>query len=104
MLKLVHHDDGKGNYQSHCIYFEEFLDDLLVKNFTNGSITGYDIGSAFGYGSTKEEALENFKESFYWLLREYEAIGKLWDMGHYQDNIIEVDCFGVPLDPGERNR
>lgn len=51
-----------------------------------------------GYGVTKEEAIEGFKNKFKYIMRELKAFEMmLLDINVITDSIIEVDCVGKPL-------
>ena len=52
-----------------------------------------------GYGETKEQAMEDFKRKFRYLLDEWNAFAKrLLDSDIAENEMIEVDCFGEPID------
>lgn len=68
MIKLKHYDDGKQKWQSHEI-------SIIEENFYNAK---YDIYShnpfdIIGYGETENEALENFKNKFFYVMDELRA-------------------------------
>lgn len=68
MIKLKHYDDGKQKWQSHEI-------SIIEENFYNAK---YDICShnpfdIIGYGETENEALENFKNKFFYVMDELRA-------------------------------
>ena len=95
MINLTHYDDGKEKLQSHEISISE-------TDFYNSE---YDIFShnpfaIIGYGSTKEEAMEDFKRKFEYVLAEWNAFGKLLFCPAVQLNTIEVDCLGKPISLG----
>lgn len=51
-----------------------------------------------GYGSTKEEALDNFKRKFDFLMKEWQLFEKmLFETDAIENDILEVDCLGNPL-------
>lgn len=58
MIVLEHYDDGKGKYQSHEIH--------IINNEYNSdsNVFGYDFHGIWGYGETKEEALQDFRNKF----------------------------------------
>ena len=61
MIECVHYDDCKGKWQSHEVYIktdEEFC------IYVGGDALPYDLSEIIGYGATKEEAFEEFKENF----------------------------------------
>lgn len=90
MIEMTHHDDHKGKWQSHEIYIRE-------PSFYNAeadiwSHNPFDIN---GYGATKEEAIEDFKNKFQYVMKELRAFEiMLFDTDVITDNIIEIDCMG----------
>lgn len=93
MLYLAHYDDGKKKYQSHEIY-------LLEKALYNSDINIFSINpfDICGYGETKEEAFEEFKRKYDYVLNELIAFGKmLFETDVIENDILEVDCFGKPI-------
>lgn len=81
--RLVHHDDGKGKWQSHEVYLQypEFSECLMKFE-------------GRGYGETLEEAFKDFREQYQKALKEAEALATmvldtdaLWPP-------TEVDCLG----------
>lgn len=95
MINLIHHDDGKGKVQSHEISISET--DFCNSEYEIFSHNPFDIT---GYGSTKEEAVEDFKRKFEYVLAEWNAFGKIIFCPAIQLNITEVDCFGKPIPSG----
>lgn len=95
MINLTHHDDRKGKFQSHEISISE--NDFYNSEHDVFSHNPFDI---IGYGSTKEEAMEDFKRKFEYVLAEWNAFGKLLFCPAIQLNITEVDCFGKPIPSG----
>lgn len=95
MINLTHHDDGKEKAQSHEISISE-------SDFYNSEyeIFSHDFFAIIGYGSTKEEAIEDFKRQFEYVLAEWNAFGKLLSNPAVQLNITEVDCFGKTIPSG----
>ena len=75
---LVHHNDGKGKWQSHEVS-HEFFEEVPT-----------------GYGETYEEAYKAFKEN----LDEY--MKKAQEVYNNIDNEVpvEVDCLGKPINKG----
>lgn len=71
MINLTHHDDGKGKFQSHEVSISE--SDFYNPEHDVFSHNPFDIT---GYGSTKEEAIEDFKRKFEYVLAEWNAFGK----------------------------
>lgn len=95
MINLTHHDDGKGNFQSHEVSISE-------SDFYNPEhdVFSHDFFDITGYGSTKEEAVEDFKRKFEYVLAEWNAFGKILFCPAIQLNITEVDCFGKTIPSG----
>lgn len=86
MIQLVHHDDGKQKYQSHEVYCKEaefyFADiDLFSRN-------PFEIT---GYGSTKDEALQDFIRKMDWVVKEWQNFRKSLNEN---SETREVDCMG----------
>ena len=91
MLRLSHYNDSKEKSQSHEIILQ---DNCLFYNaeYDIFSLNPFDIT---GYGSTKEEALENFKRKFTYVMHEWHAFEKmLFETNIIEDDILDVDCFG----------
>lgn len=95
MINLTHHDDGKGKCQSHEVSISE--SDFYNPEHNVFSHNPFDIT---GYGSTKEEAIEDFKRKFEYVLAEWNAFGKLLSNPAVQLNITEVDCFRKTIPSG----
>ena len=79
MYFLTHNDDRKEKWQSHTISIQE--KDIFE------SPADFSI---YGYGSTKEEAISEFKEEFDKAVSQINSFHKKVDYS----NIIEVDCCG----------
>lgn len=96
---LIHHDDGKQKWQSHEVGIAE-------KDFYDNEygIFSHNFMDLDGYGETREEALEDFKRKFRYLLDEWNAFAELLlDSDVVENEMIEVDCFGEPIEKkGER--
>ena len=93
MIRLTHHDDHKEKWQSHEITMcdSEFVNAV----FGIYSHNPFDI---IGYGKTKDEAIEDFKNKFKYVMRELKAFETmLLDTDVITDDIMEVDCRGVPI-------
>lgn len=91
MLVLTHYNDGKENDQSH----EVSIKDPIFYYNPKYDVSSLNPFSLYGYGRTKEEAIENFKTKFDYVLREWEAFGKmLFETSYIEDNMIEVNCIG----------
>lgn len=94
MIKLTHHDDGKQKWKSHGI---SITDDLMFYDAEH-DIFSHDPFDITGCGETKEEALEDFKQKFEYIMNEWKAFEKmLFETDVVENNIIEVDCFGKPV-------
>lgn len=79
MLKLKHYDDKKEKYQSHEISFDTEID--CVNN--DIGIYSLELTDIVGYGKTKEEALEDFKKKFKYLLDKYKIFEAVLDTSGY---------------------
>lgn len=104
MLMLQHHDDGKEKSQSHEISFGRFIHNELLEEAIAGKryIKSdkpdiYNLLDIVGYGKTKAEAYQDFKNKFFRFIKEVQAIDKLWDTGMYQGEVVTVDCFGEAI-------
>lgn len=98
-MNLTHNDDGKQRWQSHEVCIAE------EKDFHNHEygIFSHNFMDLAGYGETKNEALEDFKRKFQYLLDEWNAFAKLLlDSDVAENEMIEVDGFGVPIEKGEK--
>lgn len=85
MIKMTHNDDHKERDFSHTI---SIRDDYPSRN-------PFDVG---GYGATKEEAIEDFKNKFEYVMKELKAFETmLFDTDVITDSIIEVDCMGKEI-------
>lgn len=93
MIEMTYHDDGKEKWQSHEISIRE-------NNFDNAEVDvwSHNPFNVTGYGATKEEAIEDFKNKFRYIMREWKAFEMmLLDTDVITDGIIEVDCVGKPI-------
>lgn len=95
MINLTHYDDGKGKLQSHEISISET--DYYNSEY---EIFSHNPFSITGYGSTKEEAMEDFKRKFEYILAEWNAFGKMLFCPAIQLNVVEVDCLGNSIPSG----
>ena len=98
-MNLTHHDDGKQRWQSHEV-------GLFEKDFYNQDhdIFSHNFMDLTGYGETKEQAVADFKRKFRYLLDEWNAFAKLLlDSDIAENEMIEVDCFGEPIDKKGEN-
>ena len=90
MIELIHYDDSKEKSQSHEVAIIEY-------DFYNAyeNVWSHNPFDLCGYGETKEEAIEDFKKKFRYIMRELKAFEMmLLDTDVITDNIIEVDCEG----------
>lgn len=93
MIEMTYYNDGKEQLQSHEIEIRE--DDFSDSEYMLFSHNPFDIT---GYGETKEEAIEDFKKKFKYIMEELKAFETmLLDTDVVTDNIIEVDCLGRPI-------
>ena len=101
MIEMTYHNDHKEKFQSHEISIRE-----------NGSFDAevedgvwvwtHDPFDITGYGATKEEAIEDFKTKFKYIMKELNAFeAMLLDTDVITDNIVEVDCMGKPIKKNE---
>lgn len=98
-MNLTHHDDGKQRWQSHEVGISE-------KVFFNPEheVFSHNFMDLTGYGETKEQAVADFKRKFRYLLDEWNAFAKLLlDSDIAENEMIEVDCFGKPIDKKGEN-
>ena len=101
MLQIGHHDDGKKELCSHSIAIGSI--DCLFDVTPNGAlILSYDIISLSGCGATKEEALTDLRDQYNYVMKQLAEFGKKLNDDEYIKNnpdfIIEVDCFGEPIE------
>lgn len=90
-MVLAHYNDGKEKYQSHEIYFKE--DPHFYHQETG--LFSHNLSDIRGYGETKEEALDDFKKKFDYIMYEMKAIENLLHGSDvYTNSMIEVDCSG----------
>lgn len=93
MIEMTYHNDHKEKYHSHEISIREH-------DFYNveADVWSHDPFDVYGYGATKEEAIEDFKNKFKYIMRELKAFEMmLLDTDVITDNIIEVDCMGKSI-------
>lgn len=93
MIEMTYHNDYKEKWQSHEISIREH-------DFYNAeaNLYSHDPFDIVGYGATKEEAIEDFKNKFKYIMREWKAFEiMLLDTDMITDGIIEIDCMGEPL-------
>lgn len=98
MIQMKYHNDGKEKWQSHEIGIREegFSHD-------NPYVWSHNPFNVTGYGSTKEEAIDDFKTKFAYIMKELRAFETmLFDTDVITDNIIEVDCMGKPINDNNR--
>lgn len=90
MIELTHYDDGKKNFQSHEVSIKE-------KCFYNAEydVTSHNVFSLIGYGETKEEALEDYKKKFGYVMDELRAFERmLFETDVLENSMVEVDAVG----------
>lgn len=94
MIKLAHYDDGKKKSQSHEVAVGEFpFYDV------EHDVSTHNIFELIGYGETKEEALDDFKKKFSYVMDEWRAFEKmLFETDVIEDEMIEVDCLGNEIE------
>ena len=93
MIEMIYHNDHKEKSKSHEIHIRESSFYNVEKDIW--SHNPFDID---GLGATKEEAIEDFKNKFKYVMEELRAFETmLFDTDVITDNIIEIDCFGRPL-------
>lgn len=93
MIQMTYHNDHKEKGQSHEISIRE-------QNFHNfeKDVWSHDLFDIVGYGATKDEAIEDFKNKFRYVMTELKAFETmLLDTDVITDNIIEVDCMGKEI-------
>lgn len=93
MIEMIYHNDHKEKWQSHEISIREH-------DFYNAEadLFSHDPFDITGYGATKEDAIEDFKNKFKYIMREWKAFEMmLLDTDQITDCIIEVDCFRNPI-------
>ena len=85
LMKIAHHNDGKEKSQSHTCYL--FNDADRYHNF--------DLTNIYGYGETKEEALEDYKKKFGYVMDELRAFERmLFETDVLENSMVEVDVGG----------
>ena len=93
MIEMIYHNDHKEKLQSHEIAIRE--NDFYNAKADVWSHNPFDI---IGYGATKEEAVEDFKNKFRYVMRELKAFEMmLLDTDVITDNIVVVDCMGKEI-------
>lgn len=101
MIEMTYHNDHKEKSRSHEITIRE--GDFYSIDIDVWSHNPFDIT---GYGSNKEEAIEDFINKFKYVMQELRAFETmLIDTDVITDNIVEVDCLGKPILPStNKNR
>lgn len=93
MIEMTYHNDHKEKCQSHEIAIRE--NDFYNAEADVWSHNPFDI---IGYGATKEEAVEDFKNKFRYVMRELKAFEMmLLDTDVITENIVVVDCMGKEI-------
>ena len=93
MIEMTYHDDGKGKWQSHEI-------SIIEHDFYNAEVDVFSHNpfDIIGYGETKEEAIEDFKRKFRYVIAELQAFQTmLLYTDAITDNIVVVDCMGKEI-------
>ena len=95
MIEMTYHNDGKEKCQSHEISIRE---NGFYSNAEILDVWSRNPFNVTGYGSTKEEAIKDFKDKFMYVMKELNAFETmLLDTDVITDGIIEVDCMGKPI-------
>lgn len=93
MIEMTYHNDHKEKWQSHEVTLREH--DFYNAEANVWSHNPFDV---YGYGATKEEAIEDFKNKFKYVMRELKAFEMmLLDTDVITNNIVEIDCFGKDI-------
>ena len=93
-IELGYYNDGKDKWMSHEIMLAD--EDCYIECIDAMHYNPFEI---VGYGNTKEEALEDFKKKFEYLMEELNAFSKmLFETNIITDNIIELNRFGKKID------
>ena len=101
-IKLAHHNNGKGRFDSHSICLKQPDDFFFIKE-NDISISSYNLFDIYGYGETKDEAILDLYKKINILFKEYKALETmifetmLFGNNVLTDNMIEVDCFGKEI-------
>ena len=86
-MNLVHFNDGKGKWQSHEIFVKD-NNNFYNSEFDVFSHNPFDIT---GYGETKDDALNDFKKKFDYIMKELKVFETfLYETNLIEDNIVEV--------------
>lgn len=96
---IIYHNDSKEKSDSYEVRFIEsgdFTNSFYKKHpDVSAIVCDHSLGGVIGYGSTKEEAISNYKKALEYLIEEFKAIEKLYLCTDFIDNnILEADCFG----------
>lgn len=87
MIEMTYYNDYKEKRQSYEISIREH--DFYNAEADLYSHNPFDI---IGYGATKEEAIEDFKNKFKYVMREWKAFEiMLFDTDVIIDSIIKID-------------
>lgn len=84
LMKIAHYNDGKEKWQSHrCNLFND-----------SDEYHNFDLTDIYGYGETKEEAIENLKQELDYYFREIHVLEKmLYETNVLDNDVVEVDCM-----------
>ena len=92
MLKLTHSNDGKEKWQAQEI---EVIESHAQPYYdSDHDVTSLNFFDLTGYGSTKENALADFKRKFSYILEQWKAFDKML----FETNIVENDIAEVVED------
>ena len=94
MVKMTHHDDKKEKENSHCVRLT--IENDMPPSLDVEAYPWYTV-NVYGYGKTKQEAINNIEPAMEWLFKEWKAIENLYTSGVYQQNIIDVDGLDNPI-------
>lgn len=98
MIYMCHHDDGKEKSQSHKVIFQDLNSDNskayadIIDEY-NIYVSGYGLEDVRGYGSTKEEAINNAKKALEHLISALDNLRAGLNNGAFEKHIKEIDCF-----------
>lgn len=95
MIQLIFYNDHKEKYNSYEVKIKE----PHTYYNTEIDVWSHNPFDIYGYGGTKEEAIEDFKSKLSFVIKELKAFETmLLDTDVITDSIIEVDCMGKPIE------
>jgi hypothetical protein len=100
---ITYNNDHKDKWQSHTVSYKD-TDNISIcfhNSFpdANAAVFGYGLEDIVGCGATKEEAIDNFKIALSYLMDQLKVFEKMaMTPGFIENNLVEVDCFGKPLE------